>query len=245
MKVLTALVETALILCGGLGTRLKPFTNNTPKPLVLCNEKPFLWYVLHQLSSQGIKKFILATGYLRSQFVEVFSNGSHWNWDISYSEGEVDWSTGRRVWEAQNLLPKDFLLLYGDNFTFFDLQTSLEQFRNGVALTMLVTPKESGEYQTKGNVIIDANGSVLDYQKYGNNHGYDHVEIGYMVLKKNKVLDMYFDKDCDFSDVMSDLCRANLANAVITHRPYHWLTDVRSLKATEAYLAKSNFFLSK
>ena len=54
----------AVILCGGIGTRLRPYTNDNPKPMILCNGKPFIWFLLQQLHEQGISKFVLLTGYL-------------------------------------------------------------------------------------------------------------------------------------------------------------------------------------
>ncbi len=83
----------AVVLCGGLGTRLKPYTNNIPKPMVSCNGKPFLWYLLHQLWEQGISNFILLTGYRAEQIKEYFNNGSEWKWNIQYSQGPQEWDT--------------------------------------------------------------------------------------------------------------------------------------------------------
>ena len=54
----------AVILCGGLGKRLRPITNSIPKPLAPINGRPFIIYLLEQLKSQGIKRIILLTGYL-------------------------------------------------------------------------------------------------------------------------------------------------------------------------------------
>ena len=64
--------EQAVILCGGLGTRLQPHTNHLPKPMILCNGKPFLWYLLQQMEEQGIKRFILLTGYFAGKIEEYF-----------------------------------------------------------------------------------------------------------------------------------------------------------------------------
>ena len=57
-------IKQAVFLCGGIGSRLMPITKNVPKPMVLVNEKPFLFYLLKQLSDFGIKRFLLLTGYL-------------------------------------------------------------------------------------------------------------------------------------------------------------------------------------
>ena len=93
--------KQAVILCGGLGTRLRPYTDNMPKPMIPCDGKPFLWHIMQQLYEQGISQFILLTGYLSEQIEEYFENGNIWRWDIQYSKGLVEWDTGKRIWEAK------------------------------------------------------------------------------------------------------------------------------------------------
>jgi mannose-1-phosphate guanylyltransferase len=66
----------AVIFCGGLGTRLRPITNSLPKPMVPISDKPFLEHLLLQLSSQGIKRFILLTGYMGELIHKYFGDGS-------------------------------------------------------------------------------------------------------------------------------------------------------------------------
>ena len=67
--------DQAVILCGGLGTRMRPYTNTMPKPMILCNGKPFLWHLLQQLQEKNIRRFVLLTGYLAEQIEEYFKDG--------------------------------------------------------------------------------------------------------------------------------------------------------------------------
>ena len=62
-----------IILAGGKGTRLKPLTTNVPKPMVLVNKKPILWYIIKQLKQFGITKINLAIGYKSSVIVNYFN----------------------------------------------------------------------------------------------------------------------------------------------------------------------------
>ena len=78
------LPSQALILCGGMGTRLRPLTDTTPKPMVEVGGRPFLEYLLEQLCEQGIARFVLATGYLGEQVSHNFGAGSRWGWEIRY-----------------------------------------------------------------------------------------------------------------------------------------------------------------
>ena len=93
--------EQAVILCGGLGTRLRPHTDHLPKPMIPCNGKPFLLYLLQQMEEQGIQRFILLTGYLAEKIEQYFKDGSKWGWEIQYSQGPAEWGTGKRIWEAK------------------------------------------------------------------------------------------------------------------------------------------------
>ena len=64
-----------ILLAGGLGTRLSTYTDTIPKPMIDCNGKPFLWYLLQQLYEQGIDEFILLTGYLAEKIEDCVKPG--------------------------------------------------------------------------------------------------------------------------------------------------------------------------
>ena len=66
--------DQAAILCGGLGSRLRPITDKTPKPMVPVNGVPFLEHLICQLKENGIFKFVLMTGYLGDQIQDYFGN---------------------------------------------------------------------------------------------------------------------------------------------------------------------------
>ena len=95
-------IKQAVILCGGRGERLRPITNKIPKPMVLINKKPFLYYLMLQLSKKGIFNFLLLTGYKADLIEEYFDNGKKFGWNIKYSRGPVEWRTGQRILKAEN-----------------------------------------------------------------------------------------------------------------------------------------------
>lgn len=231
-------VDTAVILCGGLGVRLRPHTFSLPKPMINCDGRPFLHHIMAQLADQGIKDFILATGYLKEKIHDYFNDGAAFGWSIKYSDGENEWDTGRRIWEAKDILPPNFLLLYGDNFTLFNFKTSLKYFQKSTGLTLLVTKKERGEYKTSGNVKIRQGSEVQAYSKSPNCKGFDYVEIGYMLMNRDTLFAEYTDINCNLSEVMTSLAEFGKVNAVISTKPYFWMTDLSSWKQAEQYLIK-------
>lgn len=74
-----------VFLAGGKGTRLRPITYDTPKPLVLINGKPFLQHKLEFVKSFGIKNVLLLVGYLNDKIEKYFEDGRHYGLDIKYS----------------------------------------------------------------------------------------------------------------------------------------------------------------
>ena len=163
----------AAILCGGLGTRLRPLTDTAPKPMVDVNGIPFLGHLVNQLVSQGVTRLVLMTGYLGDQIRTHFGDGKRYNCDIVYSHGFETWSTGRRLLEAGVLLDSRFLLLYADNFALVDLHQVLElHLREEPSITLTLSPK------AHGNVAVPGDGRVSRYQPDRSDGGLDHVEIG-------------------------------------------------------------------
>ena len=106
----------AVILAGGRGTRLRPLTDQRPKPMIEIGGKPFLEYQVEQLRDQGFERILLLLGYLPEVVQDYFGDGSRWGVRIDYSVTDVDDDTGRRIKLAESRLDPHFLLLYCDNY---------------------------------------------------------------------------------------------------------------------------------
>jgi histidinol-phosphate phosphatase family protein len=228
----------AAILCGGLGTRLRPYTDSMPKPMIDCGGKPFLWHIMQQLSAQGVNRFILLTGYLSEQIEEYFGDGSQWDWDICYSIGPIEWDTGTRIWEARNQLDDIFLLLYSDNFAQFSLDKIFSLHRkNKTSLTLIVAPKKSG------NISLGKDSLVRIYDNKRSDLGLDYVEIGYMIIEKDKVLSFYENPDCSLSLILQRMASKDQISAWVQHGSYHSISDPERWKRTAEYLSFKKIIL--
>lgn len=87
-------MQTAIILCGGKGTRLYPLTFEVPKPMLPIKGKPVLEHQINFLKSQGVKNIILAIGYLGEQIIHHFGNGSQFGLNIEYIFDECQGTGG-------------------------------------------------------------------------------------------------------------------------------------------------------
>ena len=112
---------TACILAGGLGTRLRPLTDDVPKPMVPVAGKPFLWHQLSRLAAGGVTDFVLATGYRHEQVEAFFGDGAAFGWTVRYSVETTPLGTGGALARALPLLGERFLAMNGDTFLDVDL----------------------------------------------------------------------------------------------------------------------------
>jgi glucose-1-phosphate cytidylyltransferase len=104
----------AIILAGGLGTRIAEETETKPKPMVLINGKPILWHIMGIYASQGINEFIIAGGYKVSAIKE-WVNELKTHWQINVIDTGVSTQTGWRIKECiQHFQEKEFFVTYGD-----------------------------------------------------------------------------------------------------------------------------------
>jgi len=230
--------KQAAILCGGLGTRMRPLTDLMPKPMVSVNGRPFLAYLVEQLRDQGIRRIVLLTGYLSEQIRDHFADGAKWDVDISYSHGPVEWGTGRRVWEARQQLDESFLLLYSDNFVPFNLDKLLAfHAPRQAAISLLVQAK------TPGNISLAANGRVECYDPSRKGLGLDQVEIGYMLVERDLMLEMFDAPDVSFSHILTKLADCGRLAGFFSRDPYHSISDPARWWLAEQYLTLKRILL--
>ena len=107
----------ALILAGGKGTRLRPYTHVLPKPLMPIGDYPILEIILRQLKRAGVKEIILAVGYMSNLFQSFFGNGGRYGLQINYSFEESALGTAGPIGLVLDGLEKDFLVMNGDLLT--------------------------------------------------------------------------------------------------------------------------------
>ena len=110
------MISQAIILAGGLGTRLGEITTKTPKPMVLVNKKPFLEFLVFNLKRHGITKIIFSTGYLSEKISDYFGDGSSYGLNFIYVDENEPLGTGGALKFASSFLDKEFLVLNGDSF---------------------------------------------------------------------------------------------------------------------------------
>lgn len=231
-------LRQAVILCGGLGTRLHPYTLDLPKPMIATNGRPFLAYIVDQLAEQGIEKIILLTGYRGDQIEKYFGDGRKFGVAVTYSQGPVEWETAKRIWEARGDFDDQFLLMYSDNYIPINLaKLKAHHDASGKPLTVSLCRKE------KGNIRVGADGVIEAYDSSRTQAGLDYVEVGYMVAARDRMLAAIAEPEKSFSNVLKALAAAGeLAGFTLKDR-YQSIGDPERWRKAESYLANKRILL--
>jgi NDP-sugar pyrophosphorylase family protein len=111
----------ALILAGGLGTRLRKLVYDRPKAMALVNDKPFLEYQIDFLKKNNIDQIILCVGYLQEKIQEYFGDGRKWDIAINYAFEKKLLGTAGALKNAEKYINSSFFVLNGDSFLDIDL----------------------------------------------------------------------------------------------------------------------------
>ncbi len=181
----------ALVLVGGKGTRLRPLTSETPKPILNLVDRPFLSYMIEWLASHGVDDIVFACGFLPDQLEKVLGGGSAGGPRLHYVVEPEPLGTGGAIKFAEEHLQDRFFALNGDVLTDLDL-TSLwnSHMERGASASLGLYPVE--DPTGYGLVDLDDSGTVLDFlEKPGPEHaGAGLINAGTYVLEKSVLADV-------------------------------------------------------
>lgn len=149
----------AIILCGGLGTRLKSVIKDIPKPMAPINDKPFLEFIFEYLKKQGIKEVILAVSYKYEVIKEYFKD-EFLGIKIKYSIEKEPLGTGGAIKEALKFIKNEAYVLNGD--TFFDIDLSKLKL-NGSKIYLAL--KQMNNFDRYGTVNVDGRALVISFEE--------------------------------------------------------------------------------
>lgn len=117
----------AVILAGGLGTRLRPLTNDTPKPMLPIAEKPILEHLINWTKKSGVKSIVLCVSYLRESIEAYFEDGEKFGVKIEYAVSNKPLATAGQLKTAEQFIENDFVCMYGDSIFNFSLRNMIKQ----------------------------------------------------------------------------------------------------------------------
>lgn len=237
-------IDQAVIFAGGRGERLRPLTDDLPKPMAPVNGVPFLDYLIKTLEDAGIQKILFLLGYRAQTIVNRYGKHLPDGIQVEYSIGTAEDLTGRRLLNAYPYLDDRFLLLYGDNYWPIEQKemTALFESKEASALTTVFSNRQgTAEYGWENNVEVGSDAFVVEYDKKRISKRLNGVDIGYFIIEKN-ILDPQMKGNISFEEtILVSLVQEHQLLAHVTDQQYYYITNMESLKNFEQVAQREGF----
>jgi len=146
----------AVILAGGLGSRISEETKLKPKPMIEIGGKPILWHIMKIYSFYGINDFIICCGYKGDKIEAYFSENKE-SWDVSCIETGLETMTGGRLKRVQKLVDDTFCFTYGDTLNDLNIEKLIKFHKEQGRLATVTAcrpPEKYGILEMEENKVI-------------------------------------------------------------------------------------------
>ncbi len=228
----------SVILCGGLGTRLRPLTNQLPKPMIPVRGKPFLEYEIKMLKKSGVRDFVLCVGFLSEKIMNYFHDGSSLGVRIRYSdEGKVWLGPAGAIRRAAPLLNDDFFVTYGDAYLRLDYGLAHSRFHSLDKLGMMVVNENHNRFG-KSDLVVE-NGMVTRYDKHSQGPHMYWINFGIVFLRKDVLQLIPPEKVVGEEEFYGKLIESRELAAYETRNRFYEIGNPDSLEEFEAFVASS------
>jgi NDP-sugar pyrophosphorylase family protein len=232
----------AVILAGGLGTRMLPITTSIPKPMIPVNGKPFLHYQLELLARFGLRRVLLLVAYLGEQIEAYFGKGTALGVDLTYSYERKPMGTGGAVKNAAAQLDNQFVILNGDTYLPIDYRALLQSFRERNNSAMIVAYRPATEASADlvsrlpKNLAVSADGKISAYRKR-DPQGLTHIDAGVLVLRKDVLDRILPQRKCSLEEeIFPQLIAQREMEAWTTNEAFYDMGSPAGLEALAARL---------
>ena len=208
----------AIILAGGKGTRLKPYTTIFPKPLMPIDDKPILEIVIQQLEYSGFSNIVMAVGHLKELIQAFFNDGQKWGVNISYSTEDKPLGTVAPLKLIKNF-EEDFLVMNGDVLTTIDFYDFFKFHKQQEAVCTIAMYSKPVKIDL-GVLKVKNNNELVSYAEKPTN--YVNVSMGIYAFKK-EILDYIPENEFFDFPKLIDILLANNEKVACYDFDGYWL----------------------
>jgi NDP-sugar pyrophosphorylase family protein len=225
----------AVILAGGLATRLRPLTETIPKSLVELSGHPFLWHQLQLLKRHGFRQVVLAVGYLGEKIQDRYGDGAELGIRLDYSfDGPELLGTAGAIRKALTLLPERFFVVYGDSYLTCDYSAVEDSFRKSNLPGLMTVFRNDGQYG-QSNVVYDGT-KILRYDKRDHPPAMRYIDYGLGAFHRSVFADLRADESFDLATVFQRLLHEGNLAAFEVHERFYEIGSPAGMRETEQFL---------
>lgn len=222
-------INTVIILCGGYGTRAKIINSSVPKALIPIKGKPFIFWVLKNLSKFNLKKVFLCVGYKGKQIQRyIRSIKDKFNFKIIISKEKENnlLGTGGAIKKISNKLEDVFFVMNGDTFLFLDLRKMIYLYYKNKKPILMVAYKNKDKNHKNNINIIKKN---FFYNKKSKKK-MNYIDYGILIIKKNFFKNK--NKKFEISDLLNRESLNDNISFMLTKKRFFEIGGLRGYKQT-------------
>jgi NDP-sugar pyrophosphorylase family protein len=220
---------------GGLGTRVRPLTENVPKALLPIDGEPFVAHQLRLLRNRGIKRVVLCLGYLGEQLLDFVGDGSAFGLEADYSwDGPIALGTAGALRNAVVKLGEAFFVMYGDSYLPCDFVAVEGAFRASGKPALMTVFHNAGQWDSSNVEFGD--GRIAAYDKQHRTARMRHIDYGLGVFRSS-VFSALPDMPCDLATVYRDLLREDKLAAYEVSERFYEAGSFEGIRALSEFLA--------
>jgi N-acetyl-alpha-D-muramate 1-phosphate uridylyltransferase len=177
----------AVVLAGGLATRMRPLTETLPKSLLLVAGRPFVDWQLERLVACGIRDVVMCVAHLGDQIRDHVGDGARLGIQVAWSTEPQLLGTAGALRHALSLLAPTFLVTYGDSYLPFDYTGPLALLDAHADCDGVMAVFANAGRWDASNVILRDGAWVERYEKTGNDPRFDHIDYGATALRRDVI----------------------------------------------------------
>ena len=235
-----SIVKQAVILAGGKGERLMPYTANKNKGMVPVAGRPFLEHLVELFKKNGIKRILILTGHAAESITNYFGNGEKFGVEISYHYSPPEINHGKRLALALPLIDNFFLLHKCDIYWPLNLSNHLSHFQKlGLPAMMTVyrNSNKDGIYGPMSNIRVNKKSMVEKYDSLSPDPFYGGHDIGFCLFQKKVIEENLPPGNFSLHEggILGTLAEKGLLGAFQTDISATTTTDIEWLKKAEYY----------
>jgi len=171
------------LLAGGLATRLYPMTHDTPKLMLMIDDKPFIHYQLKRIKENGLKRVVLCVGKHGERIESYLKHAPDSGLDIALSfDGDKQLGTGGALKKALPLLSDPFFILYGDSFLNLDYLQIYKRFQENNDLALMTVFHNKDQWDVSN--IVYKNDRIFTYDKKNRIADMNYIDYGLGLIHK-------------------------------------------------------------
>jgi MurNAc alpha-1-phosphate uridylyltransferase len=227
------------ILAGGVASRLMPITKNTPKSLVLINDKPFIHYQLEYLKKQKIKNIVLCVGHFGKMIENEIGDGKKYGLSIKYSyDGKNLLGTGGAIKKALPMLDETFYIMYGDSLLPINYKTIEKKFLASNKPALMTMIKNNNQWD-KSNILYNGK-YIVEYNKKNPTGKMKYVDYGLGILSKAAFKSFKKQRSFDLGDLYHQLSIEKKLGSYLVKKRFYEIGSHQGLLDTSDFIMKLN-----